>query len=151
MADVHEQIKALQMRVSKLETWAGPGQADALSAGMRALRTDVADIRRVQRQHTGLLGALNRDVAGLSRVQEQHTGLLGALNRDVAELSEVQEQHTGQLGKLDQDLAGLSRVQEQHTAQLGKLGQDVAVLKTDMAEVKMMLAEILRRLPPAAG
>jgi hypothetical protein len=62
MADVHEQIRALQVRVSKLETWAGPGQADALSAGMRA---DVAEIRRVQRQHTGLINALNRDVAGL--------------------------------------------------------------------------------------
>jgi chromosome segregation ATPase len=130
MADVHEQIKALKMRVSKPETWAGPGQADALSAGMRALRTDVADIQRVQRQHTGLLSALNRDVAGLTRVQEQHTA---------------------QLGKLDQDMARLSRVQEQHTAQLGKLDQDVAVLKSDMAEVKMLLAEILRRLPPAAG
>ena len=137
MADVDEQNKALQMRVSKLETWAGPGQADALSAGVRALRTDAAEIRRVQRQHTGLLGALNRDVAGLTRV--------------VAGLSEVQEQHTAQLGKLDEDVAGLSRVQEQHTAQLGKLGQDVAVLKSDMAEVKMLLAEILRRLPPAAG
>src|ERR1700722_19293726 len=101
MADVHEQIKALQMRVSKLETWAGPGQADALSAGMRALRTDVADIRRVQRQHPGLLGALNRDVAGLTRV--------------VAGLSDVQEQHTAHWGKLAEDVSRLARVQEQHT------------------------------------
>ena len=123
MADVDEQIKALQMRVSKLETWAGPGQADALSAGVRALRTDAAEIRRVQRQHTGLLGALNRDVAGLTRVQEQHTA---------------------QLGKLDQDVAGIK-------ADVAGLKQDVAVLKRDMAEVKMVLAEILRRLPPAAG
>ena len=123
MADVDEQIKALQMRVSKLETWAGPGQADALSAGVRALRTDAAETRRVQRQHTGLLGALNRDVAGLTRVQEQHTA---------------------QLGKLDQDVAGIK-------ADVAGLKQDVAVLKRDMAEVKMVLAEILRRLPPAAG
>ena len=119
MAEVHEQIKALQVRVSKLETWAGPGQADALSAGMRGLRTDVADIRRVQRQHTGLLGALNRDVAGL-------TGL-------------------------GEDVAGLRRVQEQHTSLLAGLGADVAGLKADVADVKMVLAEILRRLPPTAG
>jgi septal ring factor EnvC (AmiA/AmiB activator) len=123
MADVPEQIRALQMRVSKLETWAGPGQADALSAGARALRTDVADIRRVQRQHTGLLGALNQDVAEAKRVQRQHTGLLSALNQDLAEAK---------------------RVQEQHTALLSALNQDVA-------EAKMALAEILRRLPPAAG
>ena len=79
MAEVHEQIKALQVRVSKLETWAGPGQADALSAGMRAMRTEIADIRRVQRQHTGLLNALNRDVAGLK-------GEVGGLKGDMARL-----------------------------------------------------------------
>jgi len=123
MAEVHEQIKALQVRVSKLETWAGPGQADALSAGMRAMRTEVADIRRVQRQHTGLLNALNRDVAGLKRVQEQQAAVLGSLDQDVAGLKG--------------DVAGLK--------------QDVAVLKADMADVKVTLAEILRRLPPVAG
>jgi chromosome segregation ATPase len=123
MAEVHEQIKALQVRVSKLETWAGPGQADALSAGMRAMRTEVADIRRVQRQHTGLLNGLNRDVAGLKRVQEQQAAVLGSLDQDVAGLKG--------------DVAGLK--------------QDVAVLKADMADVKVTLAEILRRLPPVAG
>ena len=81
MADVSEQIKALQVRVSKLETWAGPGQADALSTGMRAMRADIADIRRVQRQHTGLLNALNRDVAGLK-------GEVAGLKQDVAVLKE---------------------------------------------------------------
>jgi hypothetical protein len=86
MADIPEQIRALQVRVSKLETWAGPGQADALTASVRALRTDVADIRRVQRQHTGLLGALNRDVAGLRSVQDHHTALLGGLDQDVTGL-----------------------------------------------------------------
>jgi hypothetical protein len=79
MADVSEQIRALQVPVSKLETWAGPGQADALSTGMRAMRADIADIRRVQRQHTGLLNALNRDVAGLM-------GEAAVLKQDVAVL-----------------------------------------------------------------
>ena len=88
MADVQEQIKALQVRVSKLETWAGPGQADALSAGMRAMRTDIADIRRVQRQHTGLLNALNRDVAGLKSVQEQQAQDIAVLKADVAVLKQ---------------------------------------------------------------
>jgi polyhydroxyalkanoate synthesis regulator phasin len=123
MADVHEQIRALQVRVSKLETWAGPGQADALSAGMRAMRTEVADIRRVQRQHTGLLSALNRDVAALK------TDVAG-LKTDVAGLK-------GDVAVLKADVAGLK--------------EDVAVLKADMADVKVTLAEILRRLPPAAA
>ena len=91
MAEVHEQIKALQVRVSKLETWAGPGQADALSAGMRAMRTEIADIRRVQRQHTGLLSALNRDVAGLK-------GEVGGLKGDMARLE-------GHMARLEGDMA----------------------------------------------
>ena len=86
MAEVHEQIKALQVRVSKLETWAGPGQADALSAGMRAMRTEIADIRRVQRQHTGLLNALNRDVAGL---KGEVGGLKGDMDRLEGDMADV--------------------------------------------------------------
>ncbi|HMH90528.1 MAG TPA: hypothetical protein VK586_05525 [Streptosporangiaceae bacterium] len=74
--------------MSKLETWAGPGQADALSAGMRAMRTDIADIRRVQRQHTGLLNALNRDVAVLKSVQEQQAQDIAVLKADVAVLKQ---------------------------------------------------------------
>ncbi|HEY3976293.1 MAG TPA: hypothetical protein VGM79_03395 [Streptosporangiaceae bacterium] len=88
MADVSEQIKALQVRVSKLETWAGPGQADALSAGMRAMRADIADIRRVQRQHTGLLNALNRDVAGLKAEMAGVKQDVAVLKADVAGLKE---------------------------------------------------------------
>jgi hypothetical protein len=53
------------VRVSKLETWAGPGQAGALATGLRAVRTDVAVIRRVQGQHTAMLATLSRDVAVL--------------------------------------------------------------------------------------
>ncbi|MDQ2876938.1 MAG: hypothetical protein M3Y33_19900, partial [Actinomycetota bacterium] len=101
MTDVHEQIRALQVRVSKLETWAGPGQADALTAGVRALRTDVADIRRIQRQHTGLLSALNRDVAGLKQDVAVLKDDVAGLKQDVAVLKD--------------DVAGLK--------------QDVAVLK----------------------
>jgi hypothetical protein len=65
MADVPEQIKALQVRVTNLETWAGPGQADALATGMRAVRADVAVIRRVQAQHTRTLDVLTTDVTAL--------------------------------------------------------------------------------------
>jgi cell division protein FtsB len=129
MAGVHEQIEALRVRVSKRETWAGPGQADALSAGLGALRTEVADIRRVQRQHGGLLSALKS-------VQEHHTVLLGGLDQDVAGLKQ-------DVAGLKQDVAGLKQ-------DVAVLKQDVAVLKSDMAEVKVALAEILRRLPPAA-
>jgi hypothetical protein len=140
MADVNQQIRALQVRVSKLETWAGPGQADALSAGVRGLRTDVADIRRVQRQHTGLLNALNRDVAGVK-------GDVGGLKSDVAGLkTDVAVLKTDVAG-LKTDVAVLKTDVAGLKTDVAALKTDVAVLKADMADVKVTLAEILRRLP----
>jgi septal ring factor EnvC (AmiA/AmiB activator) len=109
MADIPDQIRALQVRVSKLETWAGPGQADALTASVRALRADVADIRRVQRQHTGLLGALNRDVAGLKRVQDEQTALLGGLDQDVAGLKQEVAGLKGDMAEVKAALAEILR------------------------------------------
>jgi uncharacterized protein YceH (UPF0502 family) len=73
------------MRVERLETWAGPGQADALTLGLRAVRADLAALRRVQNQHTALLEALTADVSGLKTD-------VAELKADVAELkAAVQE------------------------------------------------------------
>jgi peptidoglycan hydrolase CwlO-like protein len=130
MADVTGEIRALQVRVEKLETWAGPGQAVALSTSMQALRADVAEITRVQRQHTGLLSALNRDVSGL---KSDVTGLTGQVTG-----------LTGQVTGLTGQVTGL-------TADVTTLKADVSILKADMTEVKVTLAEILRRLPPPAA
>jgi hypothetical protein len=109
------------MRVERLETWAGPGQNEVLSLNLRALRADVITLRRVQNQHTILLGTLTGDV---SRLKD-----------DVAGLKD--------------DVAELRRVQSQHTILLGTLTQDVSMLKDDVSELKVAVQEILRRLPPA--
>ena len=155
MADVNEQIRALQVRVSKLETWAGPGQADVLSAGMRAMRADLAEIRRVQRQHTGLINALNRDVAGLKGdvggLKSDVAGLkadVGGLKSDVAVLKADVAGLKQDVAVLKADVAVLKADVAVLKADVGGLKQDVAVLKSDMADVKVALAEILRRLPP---
>jgi chromosome segregation ATPase len=129
MADECEQIRALQVRVSKLETWAGPGQADALATGLRAVRADVAVIRRVQGQHTAMLTTLSRDVGGLQGNMAVQQADVAGLKQDVAVLK-------GDVAGLKQDVAVLKT--------------DVAGLKSDMADVKAALAEVLRRLPPAA-
>ena len=129
MAGEREQIRALQVRVSKLETWAGPGQAEALAAGLRAVRTDVAVIRRVQGQHTAMLSALSQDAGRL-------TGSMAVQQADVAGLKQ-------DAAVLKGDVAGLK-------ADVAVLKADVAGLKSDMADVKAALAEVLRRLPPAA-
>ena len=93
MAAADERIAALEMRVDRLETWAGPGQADAVTAGIRAVRGDLAILRRVQNQHTVMLGALQADVAELKTdVAELKTDVaelktdVAALKTDVADL-----------------------------------------------------------------
>jgi hypothetical protein len=53
------------VRISELETWAGPGQAEAFATGLRAVRADLAVVRRVQSQHTVMLHGLTSDVTGL--------------------------------------------------------------------------------------
>jgi outer membrane murein-binding lipoprotein Lpp len=65
MAEVAERIRTLEMRVDRLETWAGPGQAETLATGLVTIRADLAGIRRVQNQHTAKLTALQSDVAVL--------------------------------------------------------------------------------------
>ncbi len=72
MADIHREIGILQMRLDRLETWAGPGQAEASATGIRVIRGDLAvvrselaAVRRVQDQHTGALTCLHTDVTGL--------------------------------------------------------------------------------------
>jgi hypothetical protein len=85
MAQPEERVATLEMRVNRLETWAGPGQVETLATGMRAVRADFADMRRVQGQHTRMLEGLTSDVGGLK------TDVAG-LKTDVAELKvSVQE------------------------------------------------------------
>jgi hypothetical protein len=80
------------MRVDRLETWAGPGQVEALTTGLRALRADMSAMRRVQNQHTTMLTGLAADVSGL---QPDVSGLksdVATLKSDVADLkSDVAE------------------------------------------------------------
>jgi phage shock protein A len=86
MAVADERIATLEMRVDRLETWAGPGQADALTTGMRAVRGDLAIVRRVQNQHTVMLGALHADVAELKADVAELKADVAELKTDVAEL-----------------------------------------------------------------
>ncbi len=121
---LEQRLGTLEVRVGNLETWAGPGQAEALAEGQRALRADLAKVRQTQDRHTRMLAELTADVAELKiRVS--------GLESDVATLK-------SDVATLKSDLATLK--------------SDMATLKTDMAEVKETVREILRRLPgPRAG
>ncbi len=69
MADIHREIGTLQMRLDRLETWAGPGQAEASATGIRVIRGDLAVVRS--------------ELAAVRRVQDQHTAALTGLHTDV--------------------------------------------------------------------
>jgi peptidoglycan hydrolase CwlO-like protein len=134
MAEVAERIGTLEIRVDRLETWAGPGQAETLAAGVRVIRADIAGMRRVQNQHTAMLTTLKSDVANIKSDVGALQSDVGALQSDVAGLK-------SEVAGLKADVAGLK-------ADVAGLKADVAGLKSDVAELKVAVREILRRLPP---
>jgi chromosome segregation ATPase len=149
MANAGERIRTLEMRVERLETWAGPGQNEVLSVNLRALRADVVVLRRVQNQHTVLLEELSEDVSRLKAdvavLKDDVTGLKSDVTELKDAVAELKDDVTGlktDVTGLKDDVAGLRRVQSQHTIVLGTLAQDVT-------ELKSSVQEILRRLPPA--
>ena len=84
------------MRVGNLETWAGPGQAEALAGGQRALRADLARVRQTQDRHTRMLAELTADVAELKiRVSGLESDVatlksdMATLKADMAEVKET--------------------------------------------------------------
>ena len=84
MADIDDEIRALQMRVDRLETWAGPGQAEAFATGFRGVRGDLAVMRRIQDRHTALLTGLRGEVTGLRAEVTSLSARVGGLAADVA-------------------------------------------------------------------
>jgi chromosome segregation ATPase len=143
MAVHKDRIGLLEVRISELETWAGPGQAEAVATGLRAVRGELAVMRRVQNQHTAMLHGLTADVTGIK-------GDVAVLQSDVTGIK-------GDVAELRADVAGLKADVGVLKADVAELRADVAVLKSDVAELragfadmKMMLSEILRRLPPLA-
>jgi chromosome segregation ATPase len=149
MANAGERIRTLEMRVERLETWAGPGQNEVLSVNLRALRADVVVLRRVQNQQTVLLEELSEDVSRLKAdvavLKDDVTGLKSDVTELKDAVAELRADVTGlktDVTGLKDDVAGLRRVQSQHTIVLGTLAQDVT-------ELKSSVQEILRRLPPA--
>jgi chromosome segregation ATPase len=113
-----------------LETWAGPGQIEALAEGQRAIRAELAKLRA--------------DMAKVQKTQDRHSRLLGRLTSDVDVLQGDVAGLKGDVAVLKADVAGLKE-------DVAVLKADVAGLKEDMAEVKTILREILRRLPPERG
>jgi peptidoglycan hydrolase CwlO-like protein len=79
MATTEERVRKLEVRVDTLETWAGPGQLEALVQGQRVIRADLAKLRADQAK---IQKTQNRH----SRQLEQLTTDVEILKADVAEL-----------------------------------------------------------------
>jgi chromosome segregation ATPase len=126
MNTIDDRIRTLEMRVERLETWAGPGQTEALSVNIRAIRADVVALRGVQKKHGTQLDELTRDSA--------------RLKADVGELK-------GDVAVLKADVAVLKADAAVLRADVGELKGDVGVLKADVGALRVAVAEILRRLP----
>ena len=93
MTAIEERLGTLEVRVDNLETWAGPGQAQALVEGQRELRAELAKVQRTQDRHTRMLADLISDVSGLKTdvigLKTDVAGLktdVAGLKTDVAEL-----------------------------------------------------------------
>ena len=73
MATIEDRLMAVESRVGHLETWAGPGQVEALSISLTALRADLATFRRdvradqarLRQEMTAELGTINTRLGGI--------------------------------------------------------------------------------------
>lgn len=74
------------MHVERLETWAGPGQTEALSVNIRAIRADMVAFRGVQKKQGTQLDELTADVPRLKADVAELRADVGVLKADVGVL-----------------------------------------------------------------
>jgi hypothetical protein len=79
-------LQGLEDRVGRLETWAGPGQIEALAEGQRAIRGGIAKLQATVDRHEKLLVRLTRDVSGLKADVSSLKTDVAVLKRDMGEV-----------------------------------------------------------------
>lgn len=131
MKPLPSRIGALEDKVHHLDTWAGPGQNEALSDNIIAFRAET------NRKLDGLSKGLTEVGNDVSQLTTQFGGFRNEMSRLSGEVAGLQADMT----EVKTDVAGLK-------SDMTEVKGDVAELKSDMVEVKGALAEILDRLPP---
>jgi septal ring factor EnvC (AmiA/AmiB activator) len=86
MTTIEERLGTLEVHVDNLETWAGPGQVQALAEGQRELRADLAKVQQTQDRHTRMLADLISDVSGVKTDVASLKTDVASLKTDVASL-----------------------------------------------------------------
>lgn len=140
-ATLEDRVTTLEGKMKAMEANPQPGQNDAFSTALIALRQEFQGFSATQRKHGQTLdvhtGKLNGLAGGLTTLEFD----LGIVRH---ELREFREETSGRMERLDGEVAALK-------GDVGTLKGDVGTLKDDMTEVKGTLAEILDRLPPKAA
>jgi len=133
-------------RVKNLETNAGPGQNEALSANMVEFRTETnahfAEVKKKLKELGVVQDQQTRLVQRNAKLIDDQLFMIGGLKDNLrefqVELADFKTEVTEEITTLKGDVAGLRR--------------DVAGINGELAEFKLevrgTLAEILDRLPP---
>lgn len=90
-----------------LETWAGPGQAQALLDGQQGLRADMVKVQGTLARHERLLTRLKTDVAKIRQTQDQHSSTLDSHSAILERHGAILEEHSATLAWMKQALTEL--------------------------------------------
>jgi hypothetical protein len=83
---VNEWVPSLQVKVERLDTYAGPGQNEVFSENFVAIRQRLDRIGRIQDGHTRILAKHTKMLTGLTNSVSTLKGDVSTLKGDMAEV-----------------------------------------------------------------
>lgn len=83
---VNEWVPSLQLKVERLDTYAGPGQNEVFSSSFAEVRKQLDQIGKVQGSHTRTLARHSKMLTGLRSDVRTLKGDVSALKGDVSTL-----------------------------------------------------------------
>ena len=147
-------------RVKNLETNAGPGQNEALSANIVEFRTETnahfVEVKKKLKELGVVQDQQTRLVQRNAKLIDDQLFMIGGLKDNMrefqVELADFKTEVTDEITTLKGDVAGLKTDVAGLKGDMTQVKGDVAGLKGELAEFKLevrgTLAEILDRLPP---
>jgi len=147
-------------RVKNLETNAGPGQNEALSANIVEFRTETnahfAEVKKKLKELGVVQDQQTRLVQRNAKLIDDQLFMIGGLKDNMrefqVELADFKTEVTDEITTLKTDVSGLKTDVSGLKGDMTEVKADVAGLKGELTEFKLevrgTLAEILDRLPP---
>jgi hypothetical protein len=147
-------------RVKNLETNAGPGQNEALSANIVEFRTETnahfVEVKKKLKELGVVQDQQTRLVQRNAKLIDDQLFMIGGLKDNMrefqVELADFKTEVTDEITTLKTDVSGLKTDVSGLKGDMTEVKADVAGLKGELTEFKLevrgTLAEILDRLPP---